>query len=325
MTKGVKLYAMKKNVTFFKQFIPNVYSIFEDQLLEQFDDRELEDFFRDLRPLYDTHMCRFKLLRSINTLFFKEEVKRNHILKFLINYAPRMSFSPNCVLILEKALNSPQITFENRVKTIKKLCGDRVNFWGKYCELETANSCALVGADVVHLERDSCEKYPDLKVAYQGVNFNIEVTNRTDSVATRDSVSNILREKIEDEATQLPSGEINIVFIFMSPALLFSNKFDIKKMINMFDPSDVMYERTGAWEKVRTNYGSYRRKPVMDLIINTQPELMHVSAVITWFFGQSIMGSPDKQIRTMQCFSKDEFPNEIVRMLEQVQALDISN
>lgn len=290
----------KDGWTYFQLRYPKICETFDSTFDTFLPIEETARFFDDLLPFYDsTQHCNRNVTRKIQKIISSELWRNNHLVRFLLCYAPQYPFSANCVNILEESLNNAQIRFEDRGRTLRLLKGNMNDFWGRYCELEIANNLSKLGCLVDLLERNHSRcRYPDLRVRFKDFIFNIEVTNR-DCTINRLNVINALRNKIIDEAEQLPSnGEINVIIVFISEARIFSNSVAIKKMINLFDSSDVIYENSDEVESI-VRHGRTMQRPRRKLILETRSELKHIAAIAIRYFNQVSLQSMDRQSRTM--------------------------
>jgi len=306
----------KDGWTYFQLHYPKICETFASTFDAFLSIEETARFFDDLLPFYDsTQRYNRNVTRKIQKIIFSELWKQNHLVRFLLCYAPRYPFSADCVNILEESLNNVRISFEDRGKTLRILKGNMNDFWGRYCELEIANNLSKLGCLVHLLERDRTRcRYPDIRACYRDFNFNIEVTNR-DCTINRLNVINALRNKIIDEAEQLPpNGEINVIIVFISDALIFSNSIAIKKMINLFDFSDVIYENSDEVESIVPN-GREIQRPRRKSILETRSELKHIAAIAGRYFNQVPLRSMDRQTITMSLYRRDDFPTELTQLL----------
>ena len=309
---------------FFQENYPKICDTFSSVFTDVFLVEEKHLFFNNLLPFYDkTKEYNKNIEQGLITIMDSNLWEKHHLVKFLFWYAPILPLSPNCVNILEESLGNDDIIFEDKPKTLEILKGDRNNFWGRYCELEIANSLSKEGCHVCLLERNKSQgRYPDLDVQLGDLRFNIEVTNRYYNISDKQVLINALHGKIIEEAGQLPVSGINIIIVFFSGALLFSDSMEPKKIINLFDFCDVMYEDSCESESIIRS-GCEILRPKRKLILETRAELNHISAVAGGDFEQMPMEKFGKQIRTMQLCCLDSFPSELKGLLAQIQYKDV--
>lgn len=317
-------------IEIFRVNYQNIYCTFESIIHNELGGKEKE-FFDYLVYMYGLVKIEDngkKLSECINKAY-SMTLGRHPFFTFLFWYAPNLyPIMPPSVNELEEALGSPNIIFENREKTILLLLKND-GFWYKYLELEAAINLAKEGCQVKVLHRDNSQvRYFDLEVIFNQYHFNIEVSNRLYHIVDKRTMFNALRNKIAEEAEQLPREGLNVLILFMSDALIFSHEIDSEKKLNIFDLEDIAYGESGSEERggITIVFGKPKdahEKPKRKLILETNEKLRHVGALIIWYHGQSLLANLGKQSRLIIPYTTDVFPNEIKDIFMRIQQKDI--
>ena len=317
-------------IDIFRGSYPNIYRIFEPIILSELgsEKKEFFDYLVYMYGLVKTEDNGEKLSDCINKAYAMT-LSRHPFFTFLFWYAPNLySVMPPSVNELEEALGNPDIIFEDREKTVLLLIKND-GFWYKYLELEAAINLAKEGCQVKVLHRESPQvRYFDLEVVFNQYHFNIEASNRFYHITDKRTMFNALRNKIAEEAEQLPREGLNVLMLFMSDALIFSHKIEPEKRLNIFDLDDVVYGEPGSEERsgITIVFGMPKddyKKPKRRLILETNEELRHVGALIIWYHGQSLLDNIGKQSRLIIPYAIDTFPHEIRDIFVRIQQRDI--
>lgn len=314
----------KKGILIFQKTYPNIYNVFIPVIDQVIVSKEKEDFFYNLALAYGLIKDNaINLDEGLTHLKNMNLGQRHSFFKFLVTYLPNISLFPPCLNELEKALKNTNISFEDKDGTLNKLRNSD-QFWGKYCELEAAAIFAKAGCKVRVLHRKKTgNKYPDLKVKFHSHNINVEVSNRIYKI-NKNSTINALRNKIEDEAAQLPENEFNIILFFVSnvPGTL-GNVTSINR-VTIFSFSDALFNDPQALLPVslRKKTGIQKKKGVS--ILETNPKLRHINGVFIWYHDCTPIALLGKQTRTLiKGATKKNFPKEIMDVFCKIQFADI--
>ncbi|MCG2712549.1 MAG: hypothetical protein L6416_09540, partial [Candidatus Omnitrophica bacterium] len=206
---------MKDGIIIFQRNYPNIYSVFESVINELLSEGEKQELFYNLMLAYGlTGNATVDFDECFSRLNNMALGRRHPFFEWLVTYWPNNPLLPPCVNELEFSLQNANIKFEDKTGTLNKL-KENAQFWGKYCELEAAANFARAGCIVKILHRpQSKDKYPDLEIEFYSRKINVEVSNRLYMI-NKNSEINALRNKVEDEAEQLPKGGFNIILFFV--------------------------------------------------------------------------------------------------------------
>lgn len=315
----------KEGIHIFQKNYPNIFAVFGPIFDEHLTGGDIRDeFFNNLTLAYGlTGDKSVDFDKCLTCLYDMALGQRHSFFHFLITYLPNNPLSPPCLNELEEALRSTNIDFEDKKGTLNKL-RESDQFWGKYCELEAAVNFAKAGCNVKVLHRtQSNDKYPDLEVIFRSHQINIEVSNRLYQI-NKNSEINALRNKVEDEAGQLPEDGFNIVLFFVSDALIFSKNTNFKDRVNVFSFSDALFNEpagiTLVFSKEKTGKEVRKRTSILDTNLN----LKHIDGLFIWYHGCVFPELLGKQTRMLiRGATRENFPEEVMGIFKEIQLADI--
>lgn len=300
----------------FQQKYPSVFTEF-DEVVSSLSAKEQKDFFDNLsyfhklRPFPQNYDFDKNYLRLIELGIDQ----RHPFLKFLLFYLPVL-ITPPCLEELEMVLSGKLgVNFQDRGKQVEAL---RNGFWGHLLEFEAAANFAKYGCEVKMLFKESPGRYPDLECKVANFTMNIEVSNRRYEINT-EHIDNIIKNKIVEEAEQLPSEGFNVIIIFLSNPLedvRVDKKTDIKRMVHMFNFPEALYDRAASPKSIKTegNIRIVQHKSILE----TYPKLSHISAIIGWYHGQFPLSKSGFASRCLCPHSVNTLPEEFIQLITKI-------
>lgn len=295
----------EEGIVLFQEKYPGIYAAFKPVIDKAICKGEKRKFFSNLTLVYGlTGNQKVDFNKCLITLRGMSLGKKHSFFDFLITYLPNNPLSPPCMGELEEALTNANISFENKPGTLKKL-RESSQFWGKYCELEAAANFAKAGCKVKVLHKvRSNNKYPDLEVMFHSFKINVEVSNRLYKI-NKNSAINALRNKVVNEAAQLPADGFNIILFFVSDSLMFSGNVNPGNSVNVFSFTNALFD------------------PGKASILDTNAKLKHIKGLFIWFHGQVYPKYFGKQTRMLIPYVRKDFPKEAMCIFCNIQLADI--
>jgi len=313
----------KEGTSIFQKHYPNICSVFEP-VFDKFLIEEIRDeFFNNLARLYGlTEDKSVDFDKCLKNLYDMSLGKKHTFFDFLVTYLPNIPLIPPCMRELEESLGNSNINFEDKNGILNKL-RESDQFWGKYCELEAAVNFAKIGCKVIVLHKEkSGDKYPDLEIKLGSHKINVEVSNRVYGI-NKDSEINALRNKVEDEAEQLPEDGLNIILFFVSDALMFSNRPDPKRKVNVFSFADALFNELSGVSFICSKEKKGKEVMKKTSILDTNEKLKHIDGLFIWYHGQCTLERLGKQSRILIPHVRKNFPAEVFEIFRNIQLADI--
>lgn len=307
---------MASGLSLFEKKYPAVFVEFGD-LIRSLNVEKRQEFFDNLAYFY--RLQSLPTGADCNDIYLKLEAlavhKEHPFFKFLLFYLP-IFFMPPCLEELEMVLSGQlKVDFQDRQKTIEDL---KNGFWGHLLEFEAAANFAKYGCNVKILFKKNGGRCHDLECSIKNINVNFEISNRRYEINTQ-NLETIIKNKIVEEAEQLPPDGFNVIIIFLSDPLedvQLNRQIDIRRRLHMFNFPEALYDKDSPPKEIKDE-GNVR-KVRLKSILETYPQLGHISAIIGWYHGQSPLRNSGFASRCLYLHSDRKLPDEFNQLIAQI-------